>query len=70
MESFSDLGLSHYAGSTGIIDPNVDKYFFERDFPMIYQKLCDKPKFLWWDLGNRISLHLLYDNENNKKINF
>jgi hypothetical protein len=50
----------------------VDRYFFERDFPMIYQKLAENPKLLY----NVIHTHdidvisYIENNINNKKITF
>jgi len=56
---------------------NVDRYFFERDFPMIYQVVCEKPKLLYNHVCNmetlpeyHPALKRMLNNANNKKIEF
>jgi len=49
---------------------HIDRYFFERDFPMIYQKLIDNHKLLY-DLivtNDNNVINYIKNNPNNKKI--
>lgn len=51
---------------------NIDRYFFERDFPMIYQKLIDNPKVLYNHIhtDDESVTNYIKNNPNNKKITF
>jgi hypothetical protein len=44
----------------------IDRYFFERDFPMIYQKICKEPKLLYYKLHTKTP----FNKKNINKINF
>jgi hypothetical protein len=49
---------------------HVDRYFFERDFPMIYQKLVEEPKLLYDTIyvSNSNTINNVQSNPNNRKI--
>lgn len=51
---------------------HIDRYFFERDFPMIYQKLAKEPKLLYDVIHtNDINIiNYIQNNPKNKKISF
>jgi hypothetical protein len=51
---------------------SIDRYFFERDFPMIYQKLVDNPKLLYNFIHTNDNnvINYIKNNPNNKKIIF
>jgi hypothetical protein len=48
----------------------LDRYFFERDFPMIYQKISNEPKLMYNKIVTSDKNMVDYINNNCVKINF